>query len=102
MSKVWAKSLLPSQVAFMNDIINQVPETAGARDAFIGCLQSLADKATSPKLRWYITDIGMCEIVGSNDEDIVKAFGESEDFFIVDTQTNTWDTMEVREAEDPR
>lgn len=42
-SSVWTEKLLPSEVVLMNSFIEQVPEDHGVRDAFINCLQKLAE-----------------------------------------------------------
>lgn len=90
--KPWTELLLPSQVSFMNEIIAQVPEVG--RDAFIGCLQGLADQAQPAKWRWYIVRDGEVS-GGTNNPDVAAHF--EEDDIVIDTQDNTWDTMQVRE-----
>lgn len=40
--------------------------------------------------RYYITDLHMGSIVGTNEEKIAKDFASSEDHFVVDVQENLW------------
>ena len=40
--------------------------------------------------RYYIADLDMGSIVGTNEEKIAKDFASSEDFFVVDVQENLW------------
>lgn len=44
----------------------------------------------TPKFRYYITDIGMGEITGTNDGETAQSLAESDVFFVVDTHTNKW------------
>ena len=59
------------------------------------------------KFRFYITDVNDGSIRGTNDEDIAHNYAESEDNFVVDTETGTWwqpddSQEEVHEADDNR
>jgi hypothetical protein len=103
--KLWTELLLPSQVAYMNSIIEQVPTEHGARDAFVNCLQGLADKAEppQPKFRYLVTDITSGEVFGTNDVVQAEAYVGSEDNFVVDVVENQWiqvdlDRVEITEA----
>lgn len=40
--------------------------------------------------RYYITDLHMGSIIGTNEEKIAKDFASSEDYFVVDVQENLW------------
>lgn len=42
-SLVWTEKLTQSQVGFVNSIVARIPETLGARKAFVECLQKLAE-----------------------------------------------------------
>lgn len=88
MVKPWTEFLAPSQVAFMNDIINQVPEEMGARDVFVTCLQQLCDSAVKPKLRYVVVIDG--DVVGTNDLEKARALALDECQFVIDTYTNKW------------
>jgi len=52
---------------------------------------------TPQKFRYYITDIGTGCIFGSNNTEGVKELSASEDYFIVDTETNQWLTVDDTE-----
>lgn len=87
MSKVWTEALAPSQVAFMNGIIEQVPEAMGARAAFIDCLQSLVS-TDAPPYRYIIAMEG--DVAGTNDVDQARAYALDECNYVVDSHTSTW------------
>lgn len=88
--KPWTELLPDSKVAFMNDIITQVPTTFGAREAFINIIQDIADKARSPTFRFYRVSVMNGEITGLDDEKKAIDIAESEDDFVIDTHTNMW------------
>jgi hypothetical protein len=88
MSKPWTELLTPSQVAFMNQIIEQVPETMGARDVFIGCLQGLADGSAPPKFRYIIAMEG--DVAGTNDTEKAREAAADETYYVLDTVANQW------------
>jgi hypothetical protein len=59
------------------------------------------------KFRFYITDTADGSIRGTNDELIARDYAESEDNFVVDTETGMWlqpddGQEEVKEADDNR
>jgi hypothetical protein len=41
-SHLWTEKLLPSEVSFVNSIVDQIPEANGTREAFVSILQKLA------------------------------------------------------------
>lgn len=41
-SHLWTQKLLPSEVSFVNSIVDQIPEANGAREVFASILQKLA------------------------------------------------------------
>jgi hypothetical protein len=87
MSKVWTEKLLSSQVKFMNDIIEQVPEDHGAREAFVNCLQALADSPSDLKFRYI-----MCveDVTGTNDLEKARKCASYEDTFVIDVVEAKW------------
>lgn len=87
MSKIWTEVLAPSQVAFMNGIIKQVPEAMGARAAFIDCLQSLVSTDVPP-YRYIIAMEG--DVAGTNDVDQARAYAVDECNYVVDSLTSVW------------
>lgn len=42
------------------------------------------------KFRYYITDTLDGVIKGTNDEDVARDLSQSEDYFVVDTETGNW------------
>lgn len=88
MSKPWTEYLTPSQVAFMNEIVSQVPETMGARIVFIECLQKLADTPALPKFRYIIAMDG--DVGGTNDADKAREAAADETYYVMDTVNNKW------------
>ena len=42
------------------------------------------------KFRYYITDMVVGQVVGTDFDDVAKEFAESEDCFVVDSDTGVW------------
>ena len=42
------------------------------------------------KYRFYITDIFNGKILGTNSETVARELSQSEEYFVVDTQSNVW------------
>ena len=87
---VWTELLRDSQIAFLNSIIDQVPQEMGARDAFITILQDLADKARPAKFKYYRVSIPDGNVTGIDDENVALETAESEEDFVIDVATNEW------------
>ena len=91
MSKVWTEKLPQSQVAFMNDIIAQIPETMGARQAFINGLQALADApADAVKIPFQYIIVTQGDVLGTNDFGVARSYAETEEDYVVDALTGKW------------
>lgn len=84
----YKKVLKASQLAYVEDIVSQIPETHGARAAFEIILDELAD--SKPKFKYYITDTGQGVVRGTNDEQIAEDLAESEECYVVDVTDNLW------------
>lgn len=116
MSKPWTEYLTPGEVMLMNDIIAQMPETHGMRDAFVNVVQKLADAGEEPTMigpkenmfRFYVVDISNGNVEGTNHEKVAQAFADSEDNFVIDVDNNQWlfpegeGAQEIEDAGDPR
>lgn len=54
------------------------------------------------KFRFYVTDTFDGCIKGTDDESVAKDYAQSEDFFVLDTQTGKWlsveGSVEIKEA----
>jgi hypothetical protein len=115
MTKPWTENLTEGQVAFMNNIISQVPETMGAREQFIKCLQNLSDTSEAPQLigpkenmfRFYVVNVDG-EVSGTNDEMLAQAYADVEENYVIDVDNNQWilaegdGTYEICAADDFR
>jgi hypothetical protein len=51
------------------------------------------------KFRFYITDLGMGSVHGTDDEKIAENYATSEDFFVVDTNDGTWIMADLKREE---
>ena len=89
MAKVWTEHLLPSQAAFMNEIIAQVPTVGGAREAFINILQALADSSESKAQQIYII-AGEGDVRITSSLESAREAAASEEYYVVDPATCTW------------
>lgn len=89
MAKVWTECILPSQVAFMNEIIAQVPDTGGARTAFIDILQALADSSEAKAPQIYII-AGEGDVRITSSLESAREAAKSEEHYVVDPVTCTW------------
>jgi hypothetical protein len=98
-SKPWTEKLAPSEVAYANSIIEQIPEDHGARAAFINILQKLSESGSEPKFRYFIASIFRGDVRGTNDETIARQSSDSEDDFVIDALTSTWLITEDKSAD---
>jgi hypothetical protein len=88
MTKPWTEYLEPLEVTFMNSIIEQVPTAMGARDAFVTCLQGLADSSAAPRLRFIIAYEG--DVTGTNDEVKARDAADDEEAYVIDVGNMRW------------
>ena len=51
MTERYEELLYQSELVYVQDIVSQIPETKGARDAFVRILNSLAERQTKEKRR---------------------------------------------------
>lgn len=57
------------------------------------------NKTQPRKFRYYITDVHQSNILGTDNRDVAADLAQSEDFFVVDTETGEW--MQTDEALEP-
>lgn len=88
MGKPWTEKLAPSKVAFMNEIVVQVPETNGARAAFVEILQDLADAPSDPKFRFIIAQTD--DVQGTNNEALARETSADDTVYVVDIVEMRW------------
>jgi hypothetical protein len=83
----WAANLTEGQQNALQDILNQIPTTMGARDAIEGVLDKISGsesggKEIAPKWQYLFVDEDG-NVAGSNDADLAFEASESDDGTIV-------------------
>lgn len=85
----WKTKLLPSEATLMQEIVDQVPEEHGARDAFVGILDKLAE-SDKPKFRYLIGYADSGEGLGTNDDEKAREYASNSANFVFDLQMDRW------------
>lgn len=90
MGKPWTEKLAPSQVSFVNSIVEQIPENHGARASFVEMLQQLADSPTDLKYRYLIALADAGDVRGTNDKELARHYAMDDSNYVIDAQTSMW------------
>ncbi len=85
----WTMKLQESGQKYVQNIIDQIPNERGERDAFIDLLNKIAGEGGS-KFKYLIVDEDGTA-TGTDDEDIAKGYYEHEDYVctVIDVETGT-------------
>lgn len=80
--------LKDSQLQYVEDIVSQIPEKMGARDAFVNILNVLAEGGAkkSQKYQFFVIDLDEGLAYGTNNEDHAVEVAKSDQFIVIDAK----------------
>lgn len=85
----YVQALTESEAKFIDDIVQQIPETFGAREVFVGLLNKLASYEAPRKFEYLVIDTENDTVYGSSDEDESEAAYHEYHYLIVNLKDMT-------------